>query len=464
MSSVSLTASPDAVSSGAATVALPPAARRHHALVEAGRRLAVPAATETLLRDAAMLVAETLQAEQCGILLCPRGGEDEQPQSWLWPTAAAPLEKNAGEPIAEGSNASLARRALAQRRPLLVADVAEEAGQADASLLQRGLRSALWTPLVAEGEPLGAIGTFHSQPGRFGEEDLLFAEAMSHLLSTSLARRELETALREQQRRQEMMLATIDALVVEMSPRGRIRWLNRACLDWTGYETNELVGRPIWGALLVPEEVGQMQQAFDRLLAGESPVEVESYLLTRQSERRRVAWSFAALRGAQNEVQALLGTALDVSELQTTRENLKRAQGAAQAAKKSLQELQSKIAGGASTDSEHEEPFSVLPEDEFRDRRSHPRRAYPYRQLLAPMLDEKIPELRAFREVLCRDIAAGGFSFVSRVRVMHPHYVVAFGAAPVLTYVIAEVVHQSPLTVDGKPQFLVGCRYTGRIK
>ena len=110
-----------------------------------------------------------------------------------------------------------------------------------------------------------------------------------------------------------------------------------------------------------------------------------------------------------------------------------------------------------------EQPFEVMDKQREHERREHPRRAYPYVQLLAPRVDEHVPDLSIFRQVTCQDIASGGFSFLSRIRVNQGCYIVALGSPPLLTYVTAEVVHQTPVLIDETQYYSVGCRYTGRL-
>ena len=108
--------------------------------------------------------------------------------------------------------------------------------------------------------------------------------------------------------------------------------------------------------------------------------------------------------------------------------------------------------------------FQALPPGVFGDRRSRPRRAYPYVQLIAPIVDDELPPIHEFREVQCRDIGAGGFSFFSPKVPKELNFVVAFGAGDSLTYLTARQIHLTPTSRSGQSAYIVGCRYTGRTK
>ena len=93
-----------------------------------------------------------------------------------------------------------------------------------------------------------------------------------------------------------------------------------------------------------------------------------------------------------------------------------------------------------------------------------PRRNFPYIQLIAPIRNGVLPQRSAFREIRCRDIAAGGFSFLAPEVPSETELVVAFGVGTNLTFLTAKVVHTASQTHNGKSVYTIGCQYTGRAK
>jgi len=435
--------------------------RRPAVLVEVGRRIATASCSDTIVRDATALVAETLQADHCGMACC----EDitSEGRYWLWETSAGfGNEQEAGDKLPISSVSSMFGFAMSLKEPVLVRELAREERFIDRRLLHRGLKSALVVPLLVDGAAVGAMGLFDRQLHRFNEDDLLFTESIAHLLSGTLTRQRMQETLEQQCRLQQTMLDTVDALVMEITLRGRIRWVNRACQRLTDFEPEELEERPLWNALIASEEANMLQAALDRAAHGQAPVEAETYLLTKKSHRRRIAWSFAPLHDVQGKVKSLLATGVDLTDLQDLQEELARTQAVARQLEQSLQEIQ--IGSPEAATVARDTPFKLIPEVGQRERRDSPRRAYPYVQLIAPIIDNQPPDPSSFREVMCRDISSGGVSFLSRVKLTHDRWVIAFGTPPLLTYVTAEIVHQTPMMIDNKPQIVIGCRYTGRIQ
>ena len=97
------------------------------------------------------------------------------------------------------------------------------------------------------------------------------------------------------------------------------------------------------------------------------------------------------------------------------------------------------------------------------NRRGPERRSYRCIQRLAPCTGEQVPGLSEFREVVCQDLSAGGFSYVSAAPPETETLAVELGKAPVLIYVTACVIHVSEVWSGAARQYLVGCRFTGRL-
>ena len=97
-----------------------------------------------------------------------------------------------------------------------------------------------------------------------------------------------------------------------------------------------------------------------------------------------------------------------------------------------------------------------------KERRQRSRRAYPYHQLVAPVVGGELPKPREFTRVCCRDIAAGGFSYLASEPPPSETVIVAFGKPPRLVHLAAQVVHVTRIKRKGKYTYLVGCSYTGR--
>lgn len=110
------------------------------------------------------------------------------------------------------------------------------------------------------------------------------------------------------------VLDTVGALVVVLDHEGRIVRFNRACEQSTGYGFAEVVARPFWDFLLVPEEVEGVKEIFAQLQTGRFPNKYENFWIAKDGCRRLIAWSNTILSREDGSVEYVIGTGLDVTE------------------------------------------------------------------------------------------------------------------------------------------------------
>lgn len=434
------------------------------ALVALGRRAVASPDVELLMHDAAAMLAESLDADMSGVAELLDDGAYLSVQ--LTPSQTHSHTASARQRTPASADRSLAAFALAAGQPVASADLNQEARFTDVFLRKQQVRSAIACPLKLSDQAYGALLVGKSVPHMFAEQDLLFVEAIGHLITTTIARERAEQTLADQLRLDSAVLDTIEALVIVLDRETRIMQFNRACEQIAGFSLLELRQRAFCSAFLVPEEVRLVKGALDQLQRSSEPVEFESYVLTKHGVRRRIAWAFTRLSDAEGNVESLVGTGIDITEKCDLETKLERARALTGDPVRPAA-LSAACESDAARDREEDEisrarPFQSIPPGIFGDRRSRARRAYPYVQLLAPIVDNRLPPIHEFREVQCRDIGAGGFSFFAENPPAEADLIVAFGAGESLTYLTARQIHLTPTSRNGQSLYIVGCRYTGR--
>ncbi|HET6879774.1 MAG TPA: hypothetical protein VFI31_06455 [Pirellulales bacterium] len=98
-----------------------------------------------------------------------------------------------------------------------------------------------------------------------------------------------------------------------------------------------------------------------------------------------------------------------------------------------------------------------------KDRRISSRRAFEFRQRVAPYHGGLLPGKASFREVECQDISSTGFSFLSSQLPDFDSIVVALGAAPELVYLQAQIVNRFEVADGPAPLYRIGCRFVGQV-
>lgn len=136
-------------------------------------------------------------------------------------------------------------------------------------------------------------------------------------------RKQAEAALQRERNFVSAVLDTVGALVVVLDRDGRIVRFNRTCERVTGYRFDEIKDRSFWDFLLVPEEIAPVKRVFEQLRAGDFPLNFENSWVTKDGRRRLIAWSNTALVSADETVEHIIGTGIDITERQQAEQEIR---------------------------------------------------------------------------------------------------------------------------------------------
>ncbi len=131
--------------------------------------------------------------------------------------------------------------------------------------------------------------------------------------------RRMGLALAEERNFVNAILDTADALVVVLDPSGRVVRFNPACQRITGYTFEEMRGRPVWD-LIPPDQRAGVRRVFENLSREGLPLAHENFFLTRDGNRRLIAWSNTVLKDAEGGVRWVVATGIDITEFRAAKE------------------------------------------------------------------------------------------------------------------------------------------------
>jgi PAS domain S-box-containing protein len=120
------------------------------------------------------------------------------------------------------------------------------------------------------------------------------------------------------------VLDTASALIIVLDSEGRIARYNRACEEATGYAFDEVRGKHVWDVFNIPEEVEAIKSEFRSIQSGQPATRVESLWLTRDGERRLIAWNNAAMPDSNGAPRWVIGVGTDITERKLIEEELRR--------------------------------------------------------------------------------------------------------------------------------------------
>ncbi|MBE9051241.1 response regulator [Nostocales cyanobacterium LEGE 11386] len=120
------------------------------------------------------------------------------------------------------------------------------------------------------------------------------------------------------------VLDTASVLVVVIDLQGRIVRFNQACEKVTGYSFDEVRNKYVWNLFLAPEEMEPVKAVLKLAASGHKIKDYENYWLTKDGNRRLIAWSNANLNDEQGNVEYIIGTGIDITERKQAEEEVKR--------------------------------------------------------------------------------------------------------------------------------------------
>jgi len=419
-------------------------------IVELGRRAMAPADLSALLVEAAQTAARGVATSHFAV--AERNPSDDFLTLRIGAIGDG-LDELGESPVFDNAATSLVAAAIQKQETIIIPDLDTHNACGDAELLRLGVRSAILCPMRHGGHGFGVLCVCDVRPRLDIAKDRYFVESVAGLMSSTIARQWVEQQLEETRRGEETLLAALEAPVFTLHSSGAVRSMNEAAETITGFTVEELKNRNLWSALAPPDELDKVRAAMVQVRQS-GAARFESRALSKQGSDRRLSWTLSRLREG-----AVIASAIDLTDMYDTLDKLRASETEAARARAALAELQLRI-------DEQELLFDERNEVVKRgavERRSQTRQPYPYVQHIAPNSRFGPANAKTFRQAQCRDISPSGFSFLSPTLPDFKEIVVAFGAPPSVLYLIARIVHATPIRHEGRDVCLVGCRYVRRI-
>jgi len=450
-----------------------PHALKQHAVLAFGRRTNAQPPLAVLMQDAVTLVSEILRTRYGGV------GE-LQGETLVLSVHACHGDASSAAPRQHRSPAndtgSMAGFALRSGNVTVSTDLRTESRFRDGFLRGLGVAGALAVPLHVNGKPFGVLAVYTDAPREFSLDDVAFAETIAHLLSASVARIKAEQKLQEAREIKSSLLGMVDSMVMTLDSEGHVVDMNRACEELTKFRLDDVRDRPFWQALVAPDDAELVKIIFESSRGSQIPSEFEGEVLARDGSRRRVSWSLKVLSTGQ--VQTILVTGRDQTDQDELRAELRRVRTLAAETTASLSQLSARFdktpaaRGAAPAASVADDAGIPTPPTQAEmaavaglgnDQRRSPRRAYRFRQGIAPMHDQQMPSSDEFFDVEFWDISACGFSFFMEQLPTFDTLLAALGRSPALSHFSARVMRVARMTQDDKTRYLVGCDFIDRV-
>ncbi|MEL7487204.1 MAG: PAS domain S-box protein [Pseudomonadota bacterium] len=118
------------------------------------------------------------------------------------------------------------------------------------------------------------------------------------------------------------ILSTVETPIALLDGDGAILRFNAACETLTEYSEAEAVGRKVWDFLIFDDEIETVRMVFTRTCAEDLPTHYTNYWKTKSGRRRLLKWSNKTLRRATGEMDIVIASALDITDLKSVEHDL----------------------------------------------------------------------------------------------------------------------------------------------
>ncbi|MBF0349168.1 MAG: diguanylate cyclase, partial [Magnetococcales bacterium] len=177
-------------------------------------------------------------------------------------------------------------------------------------------------PIHSRNRFLGVLNLYVPHGYEKNPEEDAFLATIANTLAGLIDHRHTEAKLRNEQEFIATVLRTAPSLVVVLDQGGQVILFNHACQLLTGYHEHEVVGQKLWSLLIPADEVKDVQQMVRELAPGGRPVDYENHWLTKERERRLIAWSSTAIAPSKETGLHIICTGVDISEKRQAEQRL----------------------------------------------------------------------------------------------------------------------------------------------
>jgi len=120
----------------------------------------------------------------------------------------------------------------------------------------------------------------------------------------------------------EMVLSTVEALVIVLDRDGRVVSFNRACEKCSGYSFEEVKGRSVYSFLIPEDQRGSVREGIKNLIWRQRGTHHVSKWTTKTGELRLVQWSITPSMGPDGKIEFFVSAGLDITEQKATEKAL----------------------------------------------------------------------------------------------------------------------------------------------
>ena len=287
------------------------AARQQEAVAHLGQQALAGAPISGLLEAAAGLVARGLEID-FGLVL------ELQPE-WRrlilragagWTAGLLDRAHLSAEP------SSLAGYVLGAPGPLVFDDLDGELRFTPPSLLlEQGITSGVTVLIEGRDRPFGLLGAYARDRREFTSSEVLFVQAVGHVLATSIERARAEETVRTSEEHFRSLIENASDIVTVLGDDGILRYVSPSVERLLGYRAAELLGRTAFD-FMHPDDLLHVLDAVQSAIADPGTTHSAEFRFRHRDGSWRVLESIGRARLERPNVYSIIVNSRDVTERQ----------------------------------------------------------------------------------------------------------------------------------------------------
>ncbi len=286
------------------------AARQQEAVARLGQQALAGVARGALFDTAAKLLARGLDVEFSEILelrpehrsLLVRAGE-----GWRG------REGNA-RTLVTADAAGLAAYVLNAAAPIVIEDLPTETRfNVPPHLEEHEILSGVCVVVQGRDRPWGVLGAYSARPREFSGPDVLFVQALAHVLATALERARVEDALRSSEEHFRSLTENASDIVTILGDDGILRYVSPSVQRLLGYSMNELLGRNAF-EFMHPDDLSPVMEALADAIEKPGTTHSATFRFKHSDGSWRVLESIGQARLDQPNAYSVIVNSRDVTE------------------------------------------------------------------------------------------------------------------------------------------------------
>jgi two-component system, cell cycle sensor histidine kinase and response regulator CckA len=285
------------------------AARQQEAVAHLGQQALSGVSRGDLFQAAATLLARGLDVEFSDVLeLKP------EHRSLLLRAGTGWREGHIGRTLVTSDSGGLAGYVLSAAGPLVLEDPAVETRfSLPRHLEAHGIVSGVCVAVQGRDRPWGVLGAYTAQPREFSGPDVLFVQALAHVLATALERARVEDALRKSEEHFRSLTENASDIVTILGDDGIIRYTSPSVERLLGYSTSELLGRNAF-EFIHPDDLAPVMEALADAIQRPGTPQIAEFRFKHADQTWRVLEAIGQAKLDQPDAYSVIVNSRDVTE------------------------------------------------------------------------------------------------------------------------------------------------------